>query len=81
MSMKLKALAALNVFGWVIAVPVLLFALVSPFVDFDGWPRTIAGGLGDGTITLREDPRAETRGAGGGGGGGGGVRATTAPAR
>ena len=39
MSSRVKALAVLNVLGWLIAVPMLLVAVVDPFVDFGDWPR------------------------------------------
>ena len=57
MSRRVKALAALNVLGWLIAVPILLAAVVDPFVDFGSWPdRLIGGRQGDvqlGTPTTR----------------------------
>ena len=38
MSRKLKLLAALNVLGWAIVVPILVGSLLNPFIDFNGWP-------------------------------------------
>ena len=38
MSRKLKLLAVLNVVGWAIVAPVLVGALLHPFIDFSGWP-------------------------------------------
>ena len=34
MSSRVKALAVLNVLGWLVAVPIMLIAVVDPFVDF-----------------------------------------------
>ena len=36
-------LAALNVLGWLVAVPLLLVAVVDPFVDFGDWPNRLIG--------------------------------------
>ena len=36
-------LAALNVLGWLVAVPLLLVALVDPFVDYGDWPDRLIG--------------------------------------
>ena len=38
MSSRVKVLAVLNVLGWLVAVPLLLIAVVDPFVDFGDWP-------------------------------------------
>src|SRR5688500_10602108 len=38
MSTKLKVYAAFNVIGWAIVMPMLIVALLDPFVDFRGWP-------------------------------------------
>ena len=57
MSRRVKVLAALNVLGWLVAVPLLLVALVDPFVDFSDWPdRVIDDRRGD--VQLRT-PAAE----------------------
>ena len=57
MSRRVKVLAALNVLGWLVAVPLLLVALVDPFVDFSDWPdRVINDRRGD--VQLRT-PAAE----------------------
>ena len=37
MSRKLKALGALNLVGWTVAIPLLMVALV-PAIAFHGWP-------------------------------------------
>src|SRR5215204_6094552 len=52
MSRRLKVLAALNVLGWLVAVPLLLLALVDPFVDFGDWPDRLIGDR-TGDIRLR----------------------------
>src|SRR5215213_5778554 len=43
MSRRVKVLAALNVLGWLVAVPLLLGAVVDPFVDFGDWPNRLIG--------------------------------------
>src|SRR4051794_11020664 len=43
MSRRMKVLAALNVLGWVVAVPLLLMAVVDPFVDFGDMPNRLIG--------------------------------------
>src|SRR3954469_9168460 len=43
MSRRMKVLAALNVLGWLVAVPLLLMAVVDPFVDFGDWPNRLIG--------------------------------------
>ena len=40
MGSKLKIWATANVIGWLLAVPVLIVALASPWVVFKGWPDT-----------------------------------------
>ena len=55
----MKALAAINAIGWLVAVPVLLVALVDPFVDFGDWPDRLIGDRG-GAVQLRT-PEAERR--------------------
>jgi len=52
MSRRLKALAALNVVGWIVAVPLLLVAFVDPFVDFGDWSDRVIGGR-EGQVQLR----------------------------
>src|SRR4051812_24321043 len=62
MSRRMKVLAALNVLGWVVAVPLLLVAVVDPFVDFGDWPdRLIGDRRGDVQLRTPEAPaqRAE----------------------
>jgi hypothetical protein len=44
MGSRVKALAVLNLLGWLIAVPILLVAVVDPFVDLDDWRDRIVGG-------------------------------------
>ena len=43
MSRRVKALAVLNVIGWLVAVPLLLLAVVHPFVDLGKWPNRLIG--------------------------------------
>jgi hypothetical protein len=38
MSWKLKLLAVLNAVGWIVVVPILVAALLHPFVNFKSWP-------------------------------------------
>src|SRR5215212_2027396 len=51
MSARMKALAVLNVLGWLVVVPLLLVAVVDPFVDFGDWPDRVTGGR-DGEVPL-----------------------------
>ena len=56
-------LAALNVLGWLVAVPLLLVALVDPFVDFGDWPDRLIGDR-QGDVQLRTPdakPHAEVK--------------------
>src|SRR4051812_15855916 len=54
MSRKLKALGALNLVGWTVAIPLLMVALVGPIVAFHGWPSALPGLHGDGQVRLAE---------------------------
>ena len=54
-------LAALNVLGWLVAVPLLLVALVDPFVEFGDWPDRLIGDR-RGDVQLRT-PEAAPRAA------------------
>jgi len=58
----MKALAVLNVLGWLVAVPLLLVALVDPFVDFGGWPERLIGGR-QGDVQLHPATSAPREGA------------------
>ena len=60
MSRKLTALAALNILGWVVAVPLLLFAVVDPFVEFPGLPGRV-GPSSAGTVHLDEPALGPSR--------------------
>ena len=55
-------LAALNVLGWLVAVPLLLVALVDPFVDFGDWPDRLIGDR-NGDVQLRTPVAADKRAA------------------
>lgn len=57
MSRKLKALAALNILGWIVAVPLLLFAVVDPFIDFPTLPTRLGESSG-GTVQLDSPSRS-----------------------
>src|SRR4051812_14630445 len=54
MSRKLKALGALNLIGWTVAIPLLMVALVSPLIAFHGWPSGLPGFHGDDRVQLSE---------------------------
>src|SRR3954447_14656052 len=57
MSRRVKVLAALNVLGWLVAVPLLLVAVVDPFVDFGDWPNRLIGDRrGDVQLRTTEAP-------------------------
>src|SRR4051794_9541473 len=62
MSARMKALAVLNVLGWVIVVPLLLLVVVDPFVDFGDWPDRLIGGR-DGEVRLHAPAHRATTGA------------------
>jgi hypothetical protein len=49
MSIRLRTVAGINVLGWLIAVPLLGAALLSPIVDFGAWPDRLLPG-GDRTV-------------------------------
>src|SRR6266536_2998977 len=54
MSRKLKALGALNLIGWVVAIPALMVALAGPIVAFHGWPGHLPHFFGSDTVHLGE---------------------------
>src|SRR5215211_99764 len=54
MSRKLKALGALNLIGWTVAIPLLMVALVGPLIAFHGWPSGLPGFHGDDQVQLGE---------------------------
>ena len=56
MSLRLKALATINALGWLVAVPVLIAALLSPIVGFNGWQERPPGDRVD-TVRLADAPR------------------------
>src|SRR4051794_41698225 len=66
-SRKLKLLAVLNVVGWAIVAPVLVGALLHPFIDFSGWPGSTLLGRPSQDAPLADLPRASTSPASGGG--------------
>ena len=51
-------LAAVNVLGWLVAVPLLLVAVVNPFVDFGDWPNRLIGDR-NGDVQLRTPARPD----------------------
>ena len=57
MSLRLKTIAALNVLGWLVAVPLLGAALLGPIVGFGGWPDRLLPG-GDDALQLAGPPAA-----------------------
>jgi hypothetical protein len=57
MSLRLKTLAALNVVGWLVALPLLLATLLAPIIGFDSWPDRLLPGGDDGTVRLAAAPR------------------------
>src|SRR6188472_1400646 len=63
MSRKLKALGALNLIGWTVAIPLLMVALVTPLIAFHGWPGGLPGFHGDNRVQLGEpgELRASSR--------------------
>src|SRR4051794_41682244 len=67
LSRKLKLLALLNVVGWAIVAPVLVGALLHPFIDFSGWPGSTLLGRPSQDAPLADLPRATTSPASGGG--------------
>jgi hypothetical protein len=52
MGSKLKIFAALNVAGWLIAVPVLVIALATPWVSYKDWPESLLKQERDSAIAL-----------------------------
>src|SRR4051794_6372931 len=66
LSRKLKLLALLNVVGWAIVAPVLVGALLHPFIDFSGWPGSTLLGRPSQDAPLADLPRASTTPAPGG---------------
>ena len=54
MSRKLKALGALNLIGWTVAIPLLMLAMVGPLIAFHGWPSGLPGFHSDGEVRLGE---------------------------
>src|SRR5262245_7774592 len=54
MSRKLKALGALNLVGWTVAIPLLMVAMVGPLIAFHGWPNGLPGLHGGGKVQLTE---------------------------
>src|SRR6188472_1388420 len=65
-SRKLKAFGALNLVGWIVAIPLLMVALVGPLVAFHGWPDHLPDVFGS-TVQLGVpgDRTAPARSAGG----------------
>src|SRR6187455_225175 len=66
-SRKLKAFGALNLVGWIVAIPLLMVALVGPLVAFHGSPDHLPNVFGAGTVQLGVpgDRTAPARSAGG----------------
>ena len=56
MSSRVKALAAINVLGWLVAVPIMLVAVVDPFMDVGDWPDRLLGGR-EGAVQMRTATR------------------------
>src|SRR4051794_33086743 len=61
MSARMKALAVLNVLGWLVAVPLLLMAVVDPWVNFGDWPARLIGAR-DGDVQLHAPAARATGG-------------------
>jgi hypothetical protein len=66
-SRNLKTLGALNLVGWIVAIPLLMVALVTPLVAFHGWPEQLPRVFGSDTVQLGVpgDRRAPARPGGG----------------
>ncbi len=57
MSLRLKTLATFNALGWLVAVPLLIAALLSPIVGFNGWQDRLLPGDRADTVRLADAPR------------------------
>src|SRR5215208_2585803 len=55
MSVRLKLFAALNIVGWLVAVPLLVAALLGSIVGFGSWPDALRPGGSD-TVKLAQAP-------------------------
>jgi hypothetical protein len=61
MSLRLKTLAAFNVLGWLVVVPLVLASALGSIVGFSDWSDRLLPGGADGTVWLAgtPEPRAE----------------------